>query len=94
MCCVLGRSVVSDSVTSWTGACQTPLSMEFSRQEYWNGLPFPSSGDLPVLGIKPVSPTSPALAGGVFTTELSGKPLLKGKHSINICRRKKGGRVK
>ena len=36
---------------------QAPLSMEFSRQEYWNGLPFPSPGDLPNPGIKPISPT-------------------------------------
>ena len=42
-----------------------------SRQEYWNGLPFPSPGDLPDLGIKPMSP---ALAGGFFTTEPPGKP--------------------
>ena len=41
----------------WTVACQVPLAMEFSRQEHWNGLPFPSSGDLPDSGIKPVSPT-------------------------------------
>ena len=39
--------------TPWTMACQTPLSMEFSRQEYWSGLPFPSPGDLPHPGIKP-----------------------------------------
>ena len=39
-------------VTPWTVACQAPLSMEFSRQEYWSGLPFPSSGDLPDPGIK------------------------------------------
>ena len=39
----------------WTGACQVPLSMEFSRQEYWSGLPFPSSGDLPDRGIEPRS---------------------------------------
>ena len=50
--------------TSWTGACQAPLPMGFSRQEYWSGLPFPSPGDLPYLGIKPGSHTlqgSPAL---------------------------------
>ena len=40
-------SVVSDSVTPWTVACQAPLSMGFSRQEYWSGLPFPPPGDLP-----------------------------------------------
>jgi len=38
-------------------ACQAPLSMEFSRQEYWNGLPFPSPGDLPNQGIEPRPPT-------------------------------------
>ena len=52
--------------TLWTVACQAPLSMEFSRQEYWNGLPCPPPGDLPDPGIKPVSLTSPALAGGFF----------------------------
>ena len=57
--------------TPWTVARQTPLSMELSRQEYWNGLSFPSLGDLPNTGIKP---TSPALAGRFFTTELPGKP--------------------
>ena len=44
------------SATSWTVAHQVPLSMGFSRQEYWNGLPFPSLGNLPHPGIKPVSP--------------------------------------
>ena len=48
--------------------------MGFSRQEYWGGLPFPSPGDLPDLGIKPVSLVSPALAGGFFTTKPPGKP--------------------
>ena len=61
-------SVVSDSfVTSWTVACQAPLSTEFSRQEYWSGLSFPSPGDLPNPGIKPLSLLSPALAGGFLT---------------------------
>ena len=49
-------SVVSDSATLWTVAHQAPLSMEFSRQEYWSGLPFPSPGDLPNPGIEPMSP--------------------------------------
>ena len=40
-------SVVPDSVTSWTVPCQAPLSVEFSKQEYWSGLPFPTSEDLP-----------------------------------------------
>ena len=54
--------------TAWTIACQAPLSMGFSRQEYWSGLPFPSLGDLPNAGIKPASRMSPALAGRFFTT--------------------------
>ena len=57
----------------WTVACQAPLSMEFSRQEYWNGLSFPPVGDLPNPGIKPTS-VSPAWAGRLFTTEPSEKP--------------------
>ena len=48
-------SVVSDCVTPWTVAHQAPLSMEFSKQEYRNGLPFPSLGNLPDPGIKPGS---------------------------------------
>ena len=42
-------------VTPWTAACQAPLSMEFSRQEYWGGLSLPSPGDPPNPGIEPVS---------------------------------------
>ena len=60
--------------TPWTVACQAPLSVEFSRPEYWSGLPFPSPGDLPNPGIEPRSPASPALAGGFFTTVSPGKP--------------------
>ena len=45
--------VSSDSAIPWTAAHQAPPSMEFSRQKYWSGLPFPSLGDLPDLGIKP-----------------------------------------
>ena len=54
--------------TPWTVARQAPLSMGFSRQEYWSGLPCPPSGDLPDPGIEPASLTSSALAGGFFTT--------------------------
>ena len=43
-------------MTLWTVACQAPLSMGFSWQEYWSGLPFPSTGDLPNPGIEPGSP--------------------------------------
>ena len=61
-------SVVFDSVTLWTIASQASLSMEFSRQECWSGLPCPSPGDLSGPGTEPVSFTSPALAGSFFTT--------------------------
>ena len=64
---------MSDSfVTLWTIASQAPLSMGFSRQEYWSEFLFPSPGDLPYPGIKP---TSPALPGRFFTTE---PPALEG----------------
>ena len=59
----------------WTIALQSPLSMEFSRQEYWSGLPCPPSGDLPYPGTEPESLVSPALAGEFFTTEPPGKPI-------------------
>ena len=58
----------------WTVSHHAPLFMEFSRQEYWSGLPFPMPGDLPDLGMEPMSPAFPTLAGRFFTTELSGKP--------------------
>ena len=61
-------SCVQLFVTPWTVAHQVPLSVEFSRQEYWSGLPFPPPGDLPDPGIKPMSLKSPALAGRFFTT--------------------------
>ena len=60
-------SLVQLYATPWTAAHQTPLSVGLSRQEYWNGLPFPSSGDLPDPGIEPMSLKSLALAGGFFT---------------------------
>ena len=68
---LVSHSVMSDSVTSWTAAHQAPLSMGFSRQEYWNGLPFPSPGDLPNPGIKP---WSPALQVDSWPSEPVGKP--------------------
>ena len=57
--------------TSWTVAHQAPLSMRFSRQEHWSGLPFPSPGDLPDQWIKPMSP---ALQADSLLTELQEKP--------------------
>jgi len=62
------HSVVSLFVTSWTIGHQAPLSMVFSRQEYWSGLPFTTPGDTPDLGIEPTFLESPALVGGFFTT--------------------------
>ena len=60
----------------WSIACQVPLSMELSRQEYWSGLPFPPPGDLPNPVIEPMFLASPALAGGSFATVPPGKPLI------------------
>ena len=60
------------SVIPWTVAHQGPLSTGSSRQEYWNGLPFPSPGDLADPGIEP---TSPMLAGRFFTPEYQGSPV-------------------
>ena len=57
--------------TSWTVVHQASLSMGFSKQEYWSGLPFPSPGDLPDPGIKPAFP---ALQSNSLPTEPSGKP--------------------
>ena len=59
--------------TPWL-ACQAPLSMEFSRQEHWSELAFPTPGALPNLGIESASLASPALAGGFFTTMPPAKP--------------------
>ena len=58
--------------TPWTVAYQDPLSMGFSRQEYWSGLPFPPPGDLPDPGIEP---RSPALQADSLQAELPGKPM-------------------
>ena len=55
LCCHFSR--VQLSVTQWTVACQAPLSMGFPRQEYWTGLPCPSPGHLPDLGMEPESPS-------------------------------------
>ena len=73
--CVCVCTVVSDFVTLWTVAHQAPLSMEFSRQEYWSQLPFPTPGDLPDPGIKPKFPASPVLAGGFFAAAPPRKPV-------------------
>ena len=67
--CAQSLSSVQFFVTPRTASSQAPLSIEFSRQEHWSELPFPTPGDLPDPGIKPWSPASSALAGGFFTTE-------------------------
>ena len=72
--------------TPWTVPCQAPLSMEFSRKEYWSGLPFPSPGDLLNPGMEPTFLATPALAGGFFTTSATWEALNTLKHfkqSIN-----------
>ena len=69
------------SGTPWTVALQAPLSMGFPRQEYWNGLPFLSPGDLPHSGIEPVSPE---LTDGFFTAELPGKFILTMKVKVKV----------
>ena len=61
---------------SWTVAHQAPLSMGFSRQEYWSGLPCPPPGDLPNPGTEPTSPVSPALQADSLPIETSGKPCI------------------
>ena len=73
----VNRSVVSDSVTPWTVAQQVPLSMGFSRQEYWSGLPCPSPGDLSNPGTEP---GSPALQADSLPSEPPGKPSMVFPH--------------
>ena len=73
--CMLSCSVVSDSFAPpWTVAHQAPLSMEFTRQEYWSGLSFSTPGNLPDPGTEPMSLMSPTLAGGFFTTSATWGP--------------------
>ena len=75
--CVLSHSSrVQLFATLWTIAPQVPLSMGFSRQAYWSGLPWPPPGDLPNPGIKPKS----FVSGRFFTTEPSGKPTQRYTH--------------
>ena len=63
-------------VTAWTVAPQAPLSMGFSKPEYWSGLPFPSPGDFPTLGIEP---GSPAVQADSLPSEPPGRP----RHELN-----------
>ena len=71
VCACPVSSVMSDPVTAWS---QALLSIGFSRQEYWSGLPCPSPGDLPDPEIEPPSLMSPVLVDWFFTTELPGRP--------------------
>ena len=79
VCACSAASVVCDSAqckeTLWTAALQVPLSMWFSRQEYWSGLLCPPPGDLPNVGIEPVSPVSPASQGDSLPLSHQGSPL-------------------
>ena len=73
------------SVTLWTVAHQAPLSMGFSRQEYWNGLSCPPPGDLPNPGIESTPLMSPALAGWFFTTSVTWKVSTEHFKTLNIA---------
>ena len=78
--CLLSRfSHARLFATLWTIeiACQAPLSMGFSRQKQWSGLPCPPPGHLPGPGIEPASPAAPRIAGRFFTTEPQRKPQYK-----------------
>ena len=79
-CMLRHFSPVQLCATLWTVACQVPLFVGFSRQEYWSGSPFPSPGELPNPGIKPMSLMCPALAGGFFTT----KATWEAPYKVNI----------
>ena len=81
--CDVSHWVVSDYVTPWTVAQQAPLTMGFSRQEWWSGLPFPSPGDLPDPGIKPESPALQA-----ESTELEEEPP-KSKEDLSFLKQTK-----
>ena len=94
MCVLSHFSLVQLFMTLWTIACQVPLSMGFSRQEYCSGLACPSPGDLPNSGIKSVSFVSLVFADGLFTTVLPGKPLdVKGNSIFFKLRMRKGAKI-
>ena len=69
--CLSPFSRVRLFLTPWTASHQAPLSMGFSRQEYWSGVPFPPPGDLPNLGMEPQPLMSSAMAGRFFITSAS-----------------------
>ena len=77
-------SAVRLSATLWTAARQAPLSMGFSRQEYWSGLPCPPPGDLPNPGIDSMFLMSPALASGFFTASTTREAQVYTTSSLSI----------
>ena len=82
-------SVISNSLQP-----QAPLSIEFSKQEYWSGLPFPPPGYLPDPGIEPESLESPASAGGLFTSEPPGSQFAKTAQMMTHSAAMPGGEVR
>ena len=75
--CTQLLSCIQLSVATWTVTHYAPLSVEFSRQEYWTRLPFPTLGDLPDLGIKPMFLGSPELSDRFFTTTATWEAFLR-----------------
>ena len=82
-------SNMSYSATPWTVAHQAPLSMGFSRQEYWSGLPFPPPGDLPDPVIEPTSLASPALTGRFSTTSATWEAPVTSEEGLKDFQRQK-----
>ena len=82
--CAQSHSHVQLFVIPWTVARQAPLSMGFFKQEYWSGLPFPPPVDLPDPWIESMSPSTPALEGGFFTTEPPGKSKTHNKEYLLV----------
>ena len=80
MCELLSRARLF--ATPWTAAHQVPVSMRFSRQGYWSGLPFPSPGDLPNPGMEP---RSPALQADSLPSQILGLLELDSKKQLSIC---------
>ena len=80
-------SVMSDSLRFHSLACQVPLSIEYSRQESWRGLPFPTPRVLPDSRIKPSSLASPEVVGGFFITPPPGKPSTYQLGGCSVLRR-------
>ena len=86
MCACVGAQSSPSVCDLWTVAHQGPLSMGFSRQEYWSDLLFPSLGDLPDPGIEPTSLASPALAGRFSTAERPRKPFKRASGCVSVCK--------